>query len=185
MIAGEFDKAISEICNDNQEALKLIYREYYSSVLSLAFAILKNQQSAEDVAQEVFIKIWTDPGSYRPCKNPKAWIMEIAKNKAIDFIRKTKHETIHDFSDDSIGIGELQSENNITNEFEISEALLSLSEDECKIVVMHAVGGLTYITISRILNLPFGTVAWKYSRAIKKLRDICSEKNIKQAKSNY
>ena len=109
----------------------------------------------------------------------------MARNMAIDFIRKYRREELTALLQD-IGAGpeeEEQSKNRFYNEqtenevedsvlgeMSVQEALSHLKPSERQVVSLKVLGELTFKEISQIMNLPMGTVTWKYQNAIKKLR---------------
>ena len=71
----------------DDEAFTLLVKAYGDRVYSLAYYVTKNHHDAEDVAQEVFLKLWRALPSYRG-DAPDAWITKIAKNTCLDFIKQ-------------------------------------------------------------------------------------------------
>jgi len=170
MIDSEMEQLVIEISKGDKNALEKLYQAYRHVVFSLARSILSSYSSAEDVAQEVFLKIWASAHTYRIGANPKAWIMGITRNAAIDAIRKTKNE----MSSDEVFETDVQSktslEETVVKSITLSEALNSLDYDEREIVILRSLAGLTVNEVSKITQMPLNTVYWKYNRAIKSLR---------------
>ena len=90
MTEEAFIKNINLIISGDKLGLKAIYDEYLSIVYSVVFSIVKNKHSAEDITSEVFIKIWDKAESYKYYKGHKGWILTVAHNSAIDYIRRNK-----------------------------------------------------------------------------------------------
>lgn len=165
----DFEKHLSQIARGEKDPLRQIYEDFSHVVFMLAYSILGQKEAAEDVMQEVFIKIWRNAGTYHNGNNPKAWIMSITRNTAIDFRRKRSHEfltassTLCGSEDPYLNFGSEES-------LEIQQALAMLDDQERQIVVMRILSDLTYNSISKIMSIPLPTVAWKYKHGIKKLK---------------
>lgn len=172
MTSQECEKCLSDILAGNSEGLRRIYSGYYKAVFALSLSILGDYHKAEDAAQDAFLKIWSGAGTYRFGESPKAWIIAITRNLALDYLRKEKRETPEE------NIGNLSGENAdiisdcVSEKIELENALQSLPEIEREIFVMHFAFDASYLTISRVLKMPLSTVAWKCSQSIKTMRKI-------------
>lgn len=164
----EFQRYLKEIDSGNKDGLKKIYDYYGHAVYSYALSIVKCQGLAEDICQEVFIKIWNNSNRYKRSGNPKGWIMTITRNTSIDYLRKYKREEIvnefHIAADKDIA-------EDVNQRIQINEALAELKDEEREVVVLHAISDLTFKNIGEILDKPLGTVTWRYREAIKKLKE--------------
>ncbi|MEG1870799.1 MAG: RNA polymerase sigma factor, partial [Peptostreptococcaceae bacterium] len=159
----EFQRCLKEINSGNKNDLKIIYDYYGHAVYSYALSIVKNEQSAEDICQDVFVKLWNYSSKYRKSSNPKAWIMTITRNASIDYLRKYKREDIVD--ELNIAVDRDMAED-INEKIHISEVLSSLKDEEREVVILHAISDLTFKSIGEILDKPLGTVTWRYREAI-------------------
>lgn len=176
MNLNQAEKNIYKIADGDKSALKYIYDEFHYVVYNLALSILHNPQYAEDVSQEVFLKIWKNAHNFCPEKNLKAWIIEITKNQSIDFLRKKKNEVIIEDFDKINKCNENLDEQVIDKVF-LEQLLFILPEINREIFIMHAIGGFTYKEISKILKMSIGKVFWNYKSSIKILTN-----HIKQYK---
>jgi RNA polymerase sigma-70 factor (ECF subfamily) len=172
MTYHECEQYLSDVLAGKTSGLQQLYETYYHAVFSLALSILGDHYSAEDVVQEVFVKIWYNVDSYKLGSNPKAWIMGITRNLAIDFLRKAKHETPDETIEADCSAGVDLIDDSIINKLELENALQNLPDIEHQIFVMHIFWDISYLSISRILKMPLATVAWKCSHSVKKLQKI-------------
>ncbi|MBQ9136669.1 MAG: sigma-70 family RNA polymerase sigma factor, partial [Lachnospiraceae bacterium] len=148
---------------------------------------LASKEEAEDITSDFFIRLWEKSDTYKPGSGHKGWMATIARNMAIDYIRKRKREEPVDFSEnreeDTGGIsagkkaemiqaGEKSNsvEEQVIADMTIKEALALLKESERRVVHMKIMGQMTFQEIADILEEPMGTVAWRYRQAIKTLR---------------
>lgn len=165
----EFEASIAGIRQGDKNGLKEIYEAYISYVYMIVLGIVGNKENAEDVTSEFFIKIWTVADTYQANGAHKAWLATIARNMALDFVRKNKREIpTEEFAED-VSTDETPEEE-VVGDMTVQEALTALNEAERQIVDMKVLGEMSFREISESLGIPMGTVTWRYQNAIKKLR---------------
>lgn len=147
------------------DAFDEIYMELRVPVYTIIFRILYDEPLAEDVMQEVFIKLLQSPPSPH-IKNPRAWIFKIARNLAIDNKRKSSPY----LSSDDMKSLEPSLEDTIGMRLDVETAMRLLPLDEREIVSLHINAGFKFREIADITDIPLGTVLWKYQKAIGRLR---------------
>lgn len=77
----------------DEAAFALVYKKYSLRVFAFILRIVKSQDSAEDLLQEVFIKAWQNRSSIDPTKNYRSFLFTVAKHTVYNFIRKSSTET--------------------------------------------------------------------------------------------
>ncbi len=163
-----FEKCIRAMNRGDRNGLKEVYEEYVSYIYGIVRALLHNKEEAEDITSDFFIRLWEKSDTYKPGGGHKGWMATIARNMAVDYIRKHKRE---EFSET---VSEQESDENVEHQvladISINEALSMLKESERKVVHLKIMGELTFKEIAEILDQPMGTVTWHYNQAIKKLR---------------
>lgn len=165
----EFEASIARIRQGDKNGLKEIYEAYISYVYMIVLGIVGNKENAEDVTSEFFIKIWTVADTYQANGAHKAWLATIARNMALDFVRKNKREIpTEEFAEDICA--DETPEEEVVSDVSVQEALATLNEAERQIVDMKVLGEMSFREISESLGIPMGTVTWRYQNAIKKLR---------------
>lgn len=156
------------IANGDMGALEELYYLTDKSVYAFAMSILKNQQDAQDVMQETYIKIKSGAHLYKPYGKPLAWILTIVKNLSLIKIRGYKK------NGDGIGVIEdsinLSYEENNDDKIVMDSVLNILSEEERKLVVLHCVTGMKHNEAAKLMGIGLSTELSKYNRALKKLR---------------
>ncbi len=190
--AAERKKAVTEerfaecmraIADGDRDALKEIYEEYLPYLYTIVLGVVQQRETAEDVTSDVFIRIWNSAAKFQPGSGHKGWLATIARNMAIDELRKHKREVLMggsggDEENDSGGIEDFSEqetpsegvEDEVVEQLSIMEALDRLKPEEREIVDMKVLSEMTFKEISEILQIPMGTVTWRYQAAIKKLR---------------
>lgn len=174
----EFDNAIVRIRQGDKSGLADIYEAYIGLIYAIVKDVVKNKESAEDVTSDFFIRLWDKADTYQSGKGHRAWLTVIARNMAIDYLRKYRKEEASELLEDmepSIlsGHGTEQDspvEQEVIADVSIEEALSKLKEKERQILNMKILGDMTFQEIAEALQIPIGTVTWRYRNAVQKLR---------------
>lgn len=151
----------------NLSEFKELFNEHKKHVFAMAMSILKDYEMAEDVLQEVFIKLYQHM-KHQEISNVKAWLIRVSRNTALDLYRKKKRE-VTGFEDDYFERVQYLAEDPL-DKMVFRKYLELLDTEERQIVILKDISGMKHREIAQIIELPLGTVIWKYSRALKKLR---------------
>ncbi len=164
--------------NDDPVAFAVLYDRHSRAAYSLAYRMMGERQSAEDLVQEVFLKVWRGAGSYRAERGSvRTWILSIVHNRGIDQLRSTasrrrmqeKVEASAPRSQPSEAFA--QSWRNSQRE-QVREALSALPEEQLKILELAYFSGYTHVEIAGLLDLPLGTVKGRMRLGLKKMRSL-------------
>lgn len=173
------DQALIDRClSGDNRAFNDLINCYKRQIFALIFRIVNDQNDAEDIAQETFIKAFRNLSSYNPSYPFITWLFKIAHNSAIDFLRARKPESlsIHDEENPlEIEDTDLSLEEKIESASQqelIERTLGSLPPLYREILVLRHQQELSYEEISDTLNIPVGTVKIRLFRA----RDIMKQK---------
>lgn len=168
----QFHACMKRVKAGDKTALREIYEEYIGYIYSVIYQVVLNKEDAEDVTSEFFIKLWRLADTYQSRDGHKAWIATIARNMAIDLLRKKKREVlVEDFVDSvSENASAEDVEGDVLSDMSLRAALDTLKPNEREIVNMKIMGELTFQEIADLLRQPLGTVTWRYQNALKKLR---------------
>ena len=90
----EFDRCMRRMQKGDKTGLKEIYEAYISYIYAVIRGIVKNKENAEDLTAEFFIKLWNMADQYKAGSGHKTWMTVIARNMAIDFMRKAGREQL-------------------------------------------------------------------------------------------
>lgn len=175
----QFEECLVRIRNKDKSGLKEIYEAYVAFIFHVVLDIVRNRESAEDITSEFFIKLWDRSDGYRPGGGHKGYMATIARNMAIDHIRKYKREELmggteeEDASPDEIASASDDTasvEEGVVSELSVEQALSKLKPVYRQIVTMKVLSDMTFKEIASVLAMPMGTVTWNYREAIKQLR---------------
>ncbi len=135
-------------CGDRQ-ALHYLYDEYADSVYGYVLSILHDPHDAEDVTQNVFIKLVRILERYEPREVPfAAWIVRVARNAAIDHIRESRQIPCEEV----FGPDESADESHHERRRCLADALAELPEDQRNVVVLRHLVGLSPVEIAAHLD---------------------------------
>lgn len=176
----EIDSALIKIAQGDNAAFERLYIETGRGVYSFLFSYFNNRADCEDAMQTTYLKIKQHIGRYRAGGNGLAWILQIAKNTALNELRsRSNHQK---WQAESIEEETALWENAATayDRFETKDALMTimkrvLDAEEQRIVILHAVWGYKHKEIAKIIESPVGTVTSKYKRAADKLKAAWKE----------
>lgn len=153
-----------------------VYTDYKEMVFNYVFWRLNDYDEAVDITQEIFIKIYKNLGKFKGESSMKTWVMSIAINHLNDFFRKKKkfnpvyfEEYANDESPDAPGPLE---EMDVEDVVRVERALEKLKDWEREILTLYYMEGFQYEEISRLLNIPIGTVRSRLNNAKKSLRKV-------------
>jgi len=144
------------------QAFEDIYNELKIPAFTVVYRMTHDIHLSEDIMQEVFIKLYYHPFDV---ERPRAYFFKMIYYQTVDSLRKIKRvEDIEEYS----FIGK---EDNYVY-LDIEEALTYLKEEERNIIILHLNAGLKFKEISEILQMPLGTILWKYQKALKELKKL-------------
>ncbi len=176
MSEEQFNSCIALIISEDRMGLKEIYEAYLSYIYRIILGVVGRKEDAEDITTEFFIKLFQTADKYKPGTGHKGYMATIARNMAIDFMRKNKREILESFttSDDEEykpePLANDNTEEEVLEELSLTDALKVLNDKERIIIDMKILSEMTFQEISDSLHIPMGTVTWRYREAIKKLR---------------
>ncbi|TGK34452.1 sigma-70 family RNA polymerase sigma factor [Leptospira gomenensis] len=163
--------------SDTLEEVERLYKSYYNK---LKFFFLKSgltNESAEELCQETFIKIYKHHQKYDPNKGSEnTWVYAIAKNELIDFYRRNKNEkTIIDWEKwENLTFSSGSSQNDAEEKMlmeQLNKSIHQLKEPEKSIVVLHCIHGKSIAETSEQTGIAQRTVSRRLVSAFKLLKD--------------
>lgn len=94
------EKLISQYLKGDEKSLEILIKQYLKPIYSFVYHYVGNSHDAEDITQDTFVKMWRHLKRFKKRKSFKTWIFSIAKNSAIDFLRKKKTIPFSEFEDE-------------------------------------------------------------------------------------
>jgi RNA polymerase sigma-70 factor (ECF subfamily) len=151
--------------------MTLLYDRYSSIVYAVALRVLGDTGAAEDVLQEVFLQLWRNPGVFDSSRgNLGAWLAVIARNRAIDGLRKRRPET--DIADMVVSVepdmaGDAERSRGMEK---VRGALGTMPAAQRSALEMAYFEGLTHIEIAAKTGEPLGTIKTRIRTGLLALR---------------
>lgn len=173
------DGLILELQNGNQRAFERIYELYSESIFGIIYSIVNDKDIAEEILQDVFLKIWNNASSYNSDKGRFfTWILNIARNASIDQLRSKRHKNSQKnlTADNFVDI--LESSSNFSSKADAIgiQKYINVLKPVCKkLIDLLFFKGFTQKETAEELDMPLGTVKTRNRACINKLREMLVE----------
>lgn len=166
------------------------------SLYNFAYSLVLNEEDANDLVQDTYMKAWRFISSYQEGTNAKAWLFKILKNTFINEYRRKKLRpaevdyedfiTYHD-ADETSHVGSLDLRQEVFSDMlgdEMTKAINELPVDFRAIILLCDIEDFSYEEIAKIIDIPIGTVRSRLFRARnmlkEKLRDYAKSRGYKE-----
>jgi len=146
--------------------IESLYRRYGSALLLFAAAITGERGRAQDVVQQIFLRLIKD-GNLRRAADKKAYVFACVRNEALNEIKVLQRNTVLEPKDAWFN----PPERDYAAELNLRRALCTLPDDQRQVVVLHMWGELTFSEIASLLDISSNTAASRYRYALAKLRE--------------
>lgn len=169
----------------DDKAFKELLQRHLKNVYAFIYRLTGNTEDSKDITQDTFIKVWKNLKNYKLEYSFKTWLINIAKNTAIDYLRKKRpilfsdfdnNDEVESFEEKLIDTEPLQDElfEIMENKIKVENAISKISIQKRTVLLFHITEGLTFEEISKILNKPINTIKSQYRRALLDLKKIIS-----------
>jgi RNA polymerase sigma factor (sigma-70 family) len=159
------------------ESFEQLYRRSFTQVYGYVASLLRDRSAAEDVTAQAFERAYRKRGSFRASRgSPEAWLFGIARNAALDELRKRKRRAGLEWDGEDVDApapddyAELSLRRDV-----VRAALATLDPRERDLVSLKFAGGLSNAEIARVLRISESNVGTRLHRAIEKLRKACHD----------
>lgn len=168
------DELVSLLKNKDTVAFDVLYDNYSSSLFGIISRIIPAEEIAQDILQDVFVKIWKSIDMYDNTKGRLyTWMLNIARNTSIDYSRSKqfKSETKNQDIDNSVyEVNKQKSSTFNTDTIGLKEEVTKLKDDYRILIDLIYFKGFTQEETAKELNIPLGTVKTRVRAAIIELR---------------
>ncbi|MBP1576365.1 MAG: RNA polymerase sigma factor [Oscillospiraceae bacterium] len=157
--------------NGEKAALEEVYHLMRKEVYAVAYGISRHKETAEDVVTETFLRLIPAVKKYVPRGQARAFVLKIARNTALEMTRKQKREQAAENLPEE-AVFDPDAEGKITCLSLVGQ--LKLTERE--VIILHYYHDLTFAEIARITGRAEGTVKYRHTSALKRLKELYEQK---------
>lgn len=164
----------------DRSAFEVLYDRYEKLIFSFAYRITQDREIAEEVVQDVFVKLWNGTTIYQEHKGSfSSWLLTVTRNKAIDEIRRLKRHNHEPMLEKDELIEQLEDVEKTVEWNEqrkaIRNAVLELKQEQQEIIDLFYFKGLSQQKIADQCELPLGTVKGRIRLALKHLKGFIAQ----------
>lgn len=172
---------IDDYLSGDETAITVLISRYLRDVYNFVFQMTRDAALSDDVTQDTFVKAWKNLRKYNSDFNFRSWLFRIARNTAIDYLRKRRHIKFSEFDDedgnnyilDTVSDDEPLPEELVARfeeEQELNRILDRLKLNDRELIFLHLNQGLSFEEIGQISGESVNTIKSRYRRTIIKLR---------------
>lgn len=190
-----FSSCMKQMQAGDMDGLKSIYEAYLPMIFHAMLDVVRVRETAEDLSADFFVKLWNIRDTFAGGAHKK-WMLTIARNMALDYLRKYGRESLAADMESFGNTGELSGElaglaravqekavqaedrdayTGVVDRLTVVQAMQVLSAEEIELVHLKLMAELKFKEIAELLDMPQGTVSWKYQKAMKKLREALKD----------
>lgn len=177
---------MQQIGRGNEAALGELYDRYSRLVFSVAYSVVHNRETAEEVTLDIFTRAWEKGSTYDArLSKVSTWLTRMARNRAIDWLRREQIRPMQDslrWADLTVEpaaeANPLDATTHLVLEQErVRAAVASLVPEQQEVLALAYFQGCSHSEIAQELDLPLGTVKGRIRAAMQKLRSLLEEES--------
>lgn len=177
------EQLVATYLKGDEEALNILIKRYLTPIFNYALSLVKDRGTADDVTQEVFVKVWRKIKKFDNRYKFKNWLYTIAKNTCLDYLKKNKAINFSDLNlvDNDLLFEDLIKATGQSPQAEletaqnadlVNAAVDKLPEKYKETMKLHYQGGYKFREIAVILKKSIETVKSRNRRALQKLKNL-------------
>jgi RNA polymerase sigma-70 factor (ECF subfamily) len=170
----------------NESALAEVYRRHGGAVFGLARKILNNPNEADDVTQEVFLRLWNNPDRFDPARGSlRSFLLNDSHGRSVDLVRSLnarRAREVKDANRSPLAAYDLQHQVwDLAVAEEVKRALATLPPEERQAIELAYFQCHTYVKVAEILGQPEGTIKSRIRNGMRRMRSSLVEAGIQGA----
>jgi len=166
---------VRELKDGSEKAFQKIYEHYLNDIFSYSLALVRSEEAAEEIVQEVFLRLWLNAETLVPELSLRSYLFTIARNLSFDFLRKAansrklREEIFYSGS----ALHDRTQEELIHAEYDLlrKKAIETLPPKRRRIYTLSREEGMSYEDISRELGISISTVKTQMSKALQSMKE--------------
>ena len=182
---GEVSDAqlVTSIARYSEIALAEVYRRHGGAVYGLARRVLNNASEAEDVTQEVFLRLWNRPDRFDPGRGTlRSFLLTQSHGRAVDAVRSLNARESGDARRTATAEYDMQHEVwDLAVADQVARALGDLPDEERRAIELAYFDGHTYVEVADLLGQPEGTVKSRIRNGMRRMRAVLVEAGVQGA----
>ncbi len=159
----------------DRRAADVLVDAHYQRVYAILYSFCKNRETAEDLTQDTFVKMWNAIGRFHGLSRVSTWLYRIAYNTFVDWQRK--QQSFGNFDESKL-------ESNTVQFDDVFEKIIyhvrGLPDKQREVIILHYQHDLTFGEIAKILGIPKGTVKSRLNAALNTLRQSTIVKELQK-----
>ncbi len=182
---GEVSDAqlVTSIARYSEVALAEVYRRHGGAVFGLARRVLNNAAEAEDVTQEVFLRLWNQPDRFDAGRGSlRSFLLAQSHARAVDSVRSLTSRRLREVKDahrTATADYDMQHEVwDLALADQVARALNELPDEERRVIELAYYEGHTYIQVAELLDQPEGTVKSRIRNGMRRMRAVLVEAGV-------
>jgi RNA polymerase sigma-70 factor (ECF subfamily) len=167
----------------NQDALAEVFRRHSGAVFALARRVLQNSAHAEEIVQEIFVRLWEQPERFDPARGSlRSYLLTQTHGRSVDLVRSElsqRQRQDRDAQRSAVADYDIEREvGDVIVAEQVRDALGCLSAGEREAIELAYFGGRTYREVSTLLNQPEGTVKSRIRSGLRRLHEALADAGI-------
>jgi RNA polymerase sigma-70 factor (ECF subfamily) len=177
---------VTSIARYSEVALAEVYRRHSGAVYGLARRVLNNTTEAEDVTQEVFLRLWHEPDRFDAARGTlRSYLLAKAHARAVDAVRSLNSRRLREAKDAqrtaNAGYDMEHEAWDLSLGDQVSRALAELPPDERRAIELAYFEGRTYVEVAQLLDQPEGTIKGRIRNGMRRMRVVLADAGIQGA----
>ena len=173
------EELLERVGAGEQNAFEALYLRHADLVYSIALRVVADPGIAQDIAQEVFLRVWRHPALFDVSRGRfVSWLMSVARNRSVDEVRSRGRRRLREVTPapgaddppDPQAIDPQVAAQMSADRADVHEAMETLPQEQRLAIELAYFGGMTQQEIASVLDTPLGTVKTRVRLAMKKLR---------------
>ncbi|HEY1652331.1 MAG TPA: sigma-70 family RNA polymerase sigma factor [Acidimicrobiales bacterium] len=176
-------RLVTSIARYSEVALAEVYRRHGRAVYGLARRVLHDATEAEDVTQEIFLRLWRQPDRFDPDRGSlRSFLLAQAHGRAVDAVRSSSSRRRREAREAVRTAGadyDMQHEVwDLALADQVAQAMQELSDDERQAIEMAYFDGRTYREVARLLEEPEGTIKSRIRTGMRRMRAALADAGV-------